>query len=80
MGKYGKVIRVELNLDGITQLKAQEGVREYLIGIARERAPYGCGPVPWTGKWTSGVAVFAWTDDAIKDNLENNTLLKAFGS
>ena len=46
MGKYSKVVRVELNLDGITQLKAQDGVRDYLLKardeLAKTMAYTGC--------------------------------------
>lgn len=74
-----KRLRVELNLNGITQLKATPGVMDYLADLAAPRTPDGCEAKPWYGRWTSTIVIHPVSAKAKRENLESNTLLKGLG-
>lgn len=78
-----KKCHIELNSVGIRELlksaEIQSALNETAEAVAR-RAGSGYKVVPGTlGKTRANVRVQAATKEANKDNLENNTLLKALG-
>lgn len=74
--------RVELNSDGVRELlqsSEMAGIcRSLAEGIAG-RAGTGYEVTTYTGKTRVNASVHAATEEARKDNLKNNTLLKAVG-
>ena len=76
-------VRIELNDAGIKELlKSAEimaACREQADQIAA-RAGEGYEVSTYTGKTRVNASVHAVTDKAYRDNLKNNTLLKAVGS
>lgn len=75
-------IRIELNEDGIRSLLKDPAIsevcREYCCGIAA-RAGEGYVAEERTYPERNGCAVYPSTQEANKDNLKNNTLLKVRG-
>lgn len=76
-----KVTKIELNKDGIKELLTSDEVANMLKGYA-DNARSKCGDgyevtVYQNGKTRANASVHASTKEAYKDNLENNTLLKA---
>lgn len=76
MDKY----RIELNSEGVREL-LQSGemmavCRSLADGIAG-RAGTGYQVTTYTGKTRVNASVMAVTEEAMRDNLKNNTLLKA---
>ena len=77
-----KNVHVELNSDGIVEmLKSDE-----IMAVLKEqgegmlsRLGEGYATSEHVGKSRCNVSVFAETKEAYKDNLNNNTLLKAVG-
>lgn len=51
-----------------------------LVSEAQSRAPEGCTVDAMAGKNRANARITAATPEAVRDNLENNTLLKAIGS
>lgn len=76
-----KVTKIELNKDGIKELLTSEEVTNMLKGYADSaRQKLGDGYEVTTyqnGKTRANASIHAVTTEAYKDNLENNTLLKA---
>ena len=73
-------IRVELNSEGVLALlKSAEmaGVCESLANGIAGRAGDGYMVTTYTGKTRVNASVYAITEEARRDNLKNNTLLKA---
>lgn len=75
-------IKIELNKDGVRDLlkdpEISEVCREYCNGIAA-KAGDGYVVEDRTYPERNGYAVYPSTPDANRDNLKNNTLLKARG-
>jgi 23S rRNA A2030 N6-methylase RlmJ len=77
-----KGFKFKLNRDGVRELMqsadAMGVVREYADQI-RNRAGDGYEVSEYVGKTRVNASVYAATEEARKDNLENNTLLRAVG-
>lgn len=79
MGK----IRIELNSEGVRELLKSQEIAEVCRSHAQEiagRAGAGYEVTTYTGKTRVNASVHAATDEAYRDNLKNNTLLKAVGA
>ena len=76
----GKHYEVELNSEGVRELLRSSEMmaicRSHAQAIAN-RAGSGYEVTTYTGKNRVNASVHAATEEAYKDNLENNTLLKA---
>lgn len=76
MGKF----RIELNAEGVRELLRSSEMmavcREHAERIA-ERAGTGYEVTTYTGENRVNASVHAATEEAYRDNLKNNTLLKA---
>lgn len=75
-----KKMEIKLNSSGIRGLLRSNEMME-TIQPAADRVLRKCGTGyqldPYTGKGRVNIGVRAVSDDAVKDNFENNTLLKA---
>ena len=73
-------VKIELNRAGIGALLKSEEVRNCVKGIADQKAAQ-CGTGYASDSYVAGTrviaSVYTETAEAAKDNLENNTLLKA---
>lgn len=80
MSVSGKVIKVELNREAVRELlqsgEMQSICKSLADGIAG-RAGTGYQVTTYTGKTRVNASVMAATTAAKRDNLKNNTLLKA---
>lgn len=75
-------VKIELNSAGIQELLKSAEIQGYCEELAHEvagRAGDGYEVDSMVGKTRANASVYAATKEAIKDNLENNTLLKALG-
>lgn len=74
-------VLIKLNNQGIQELlKSAEVVAELETHANKVLSRTGEGYTSrYTGKTRANVSVYAETKEAYKDNLENNTLLKAVG-
>ena len=75
-------VEIELNSAGIQELLKSADVKKYCEEIARgvaSRAGDGYEFDSVVGKTRVNASVYAATKKANRDNLENNTLLKALG-
>ena len=75
-------VEIELNSAGIQELLKSAEIQGYCEELAREvanRAGDGYEVDTMVGKTRVNASVYAATKEANKDNLENNTLLKALG-
>ena len=76
MAKY----RIELNSDGVRELLQSAELAAICTELANgfaARAVTGYQVTTYTGKTRVNASVKAVTEEAWKDNLKNNTLLKA---
>lgn len=72
----------ELNYEGVRELLRSDEMKELLTDLAegiQKRAGDGYEVSPYTGKTRVNVSVGTATFEAMQDNLDNNTLLKALG-
>ena len=69
--------RFALNRAGVRELLLSGGVRDMLVDTAEGRLPPGCRTDPRAGRNRQNVRIVTETAEAYRDNLENNTLLKA---
>jgi len=73
-------VQVELNSDGVKELLRSPEMaaicKEHAKAIAN-RAGSGYSVTTYTGSTRVNASVITETTEAIRDNLENNTLLKA---
>lgn len=77
-----KKVEIELNSAGIRELLQSDEIREYCEELAQgvaSRAGEGYEVDSMVGKTRANASVYAATREANRDNLENNTLLKALG-
>lgn len=77
-----KKVEIELISAGIRELLQSDEIREYCEELAygvASRAGEGYEVDSMVGKTRANASVYAATREANKDNLENNTLLKALG-
>lgn len=72
-------VRIELNREGVRELLRSEEVQQMLAAEARSRMPDGCQVDTQAGTNRANARITAVTDAARRDNLKNNTLLKAIG-
>lgn len=75
-------VRIELNSEGVRNLLKSAEIAEICRTHAQEiagRAGSGYEVTTYTGKTRVNASVHAATDEAYRDNLKNNTLLKAVG-
>lgn len=79
----GKKVRFELNLKGLNELMKSEEMQQVLdekgaqvAAAAGEGYEHRTYPINWIAVST----VSAETREAVKDNLENNTLLRALNA
>ena len=76
-----KVTKIELNKDGIKELLTSDEVVNMLKGYAdsaRSKLGDGYEVSPYTkSKTRANVSIKTATTEAYRDNLENNSLLKA---
>ena len=82
MAKKGK-IRIELNRSGVRSLLRSSEMKTVCEQHAQRiagRAGGGYAVDSFTGRNRANASVYAETDEAKRDNLKNNTLLKAVGS
>lgn len=76
-------IKIELNRSGVAELmKSQEmlGLCESLAQKAAGSLGDGYEVTTYVGRTRANASIHAVTDKARKDNLKNNSLLKAIGS
>ena len=77
-----KKVEIELISAGIRELLQSDEIRGYCEELAHgvaSRAGEGYEVDSMVGKTRANASVYAATREANKDNLENNTLLKALG-
>ena len=75
-------VRVELNHSGIEALLKGAEVQEYVSGIASAKAQAlgkGYAYDVYVAPTRAISSVYTETSEAYRDNLQNNTLLKAIG-
>ena len=75
-------VEIELNSAGIQELLKSAEIQGYCEELARgvaSRAGDGYEVSSMVGKTRVNASVYAATNEAYRDNLENNTLLKALG-
>lgn len=75
-------VEIELNSAGIRELLKSAEIQGYCEELARgvaSRAGDGYEVDTMVGKTRVNASVYAATKEANKDNLKNNTLLKALG-
>lgn len=76
MGK----VKIELNSEGVRELLKSSEMRSVCEGLANQiakRAGDGYEVTTYTGKTRVNASVHIATEKAMRDNLKNNTLLKA---
>lgn len=76
-------VKVELNRAGVSGLMKSAEMLGYCTSLANNAAGSlgeGYEVSPYTGRTRVNVSIAAVTRKAQKDNLENNSLLKAVGS
>lgn len=71
----GKLVKFELNSAGVGELLKSQEVADFLLEMAAARCPEGCEVSTATGSQRTNARISAVTEDAVQDNLENNTLL-----
>ncbi len=79
MGKF-KVLKVELNSEAVRELLQSSAMKNCCEQLARgiaSRAGEGYQVSTYTGRTRVNASVHAETKAAKRDNLKNNTLLKA---
>lgn len=77
-----KRYRIELNGEGVRELLRSSEMMSVCKEHARQiaaRAGSGYAVSTYTGKTRVNASVYAATEEANRDNLKNNTLLKAVG-
>ena len=72
-------VRFELNRAGVRDLLQSQGVQDLLRAEASGRAPEGCEVDVLVGSNRANARITAVTEQAIRDNYRENTLLKALG-
>ena len=80
MGKHYKVLKVELNSEGVQELLKSGEMKAVCQNLANgiaARAGDGYMVTTYTGKTRVNASVMAATNAAKRDNMKNNTLLKA---
>lgn len=73
-------VRIELNESAVRDLMRSPEIQRELEAAAEtvmSRLPDGYSKDIYTGKTRSNVAIWPSTEEARKDNLKNDTLLKA---
>lgn len=76
-------IRIELNSEGVRELLKSPEITAICKAHADQiagRAGAGYEVTTYSGKTRVNASVHAATDEAYRDNLKNNTLLKAVGA
>lgn len=76
----GKVVKVELNSEGVRELLQSAEMKAFCKQLAdgiAGRAGDGYQVTTYTGRTRVNASVIAATDAAKRDNMKNNTLLKA---
>lgn len=77
-----KRVEIELNSAGIRELLKSYEIKSYCEELARGvagRAGDGYAVDSMVGKTRANASVYADTKEANRDNMKNNTLLKALG-
>ena len=78
-----KKVRVEVNIEGIRELFKSPEMQEHLQNVGEEIANMtgeGYGVRTHIADYTAITNVYPETEEAVKDNYENNTLLKTVSS
>lgn len=72
-------VKIKLNRSEIREFLKSEDTEQILMSVANPivSANKGFKADSYKGKNRSNVAIYAYTKKAYKDNLKNNTLLKA---
>lgn len=73
-------VEIEINRKGLYELLKEPEIQKKCIEVGNKTAKVagkGYNVSEWTGPNRTGATVWCNTPDAIKDNLENNTFLKA---
>lgn len=73
-------VRIELNSDGVRELLKSQEIRNICEGFASKavgRLGEGYSSTIYTGKNRANASVYAESVEAKRENLENNTILKA---
>ena len=77
-------VEVKINLEGLEELFKSEEIQKACIDTAHKvvkaTGKEGYNVSEWCGPNRAGATIWCNAPSAIKDNLENNTLLKALGS
>ncbi len=79
MGK----VEVEINYNGLLELLKNPAVQKNCIEVANKIADVagdGYNVSEWKGPHRAGATVWCDGPEAIRDNLDNNTFLKAVGA
>jgi hypothetical protein len=74
---------VKLNLPGINEVMKSSGIQEATkeaAEVVRSMAGDGYEVRPFIGNWIAGATVYTEDPNAKKDNLANNTLVKALSA
>lgn len=75
-----KVLKVEINDEGVQALLKSQEIKNYCKQLAdgiASRAGDGYMVTTYTGKTRVNASVYAVSTEAKRDNMKNNTLLKA---
>lgn len=78
-------VKVELNSSGMIRLFKDANIQAVCRNVAESVARNtgmedGYNVSTWVGPFRAGATVWCDSPEATKDNLENNTMLKALGS
>lgn len=78
-------VEIEINPRGLRNLFRDAAIQGACIEVANnvvENTGFkeGYNVSAWTGPHRAGATVWCNSEEAIKDNLENNTMLKALGA
>lgn len=74
-----KNVRFKLDRAGVREILQSQGVQDLLKAEASSRAPAGCEVDVKVGTNRANARITAVTNEARRDNLQNNSLLKALG-
>jgi hypothetical protein len=72
-------VTFKLNRAGVREILQSAGVQDMLRAEAVGRAPEGCVVDVFVGENRANARITAETEQAVRDNYRENTLLKALG-
>lgn len=78
-----KKVEIKINPEGLLELFKDPAIQEACVEVAEEVATMSGKDYrasKWKGPNRAGAAVWINSEEAMQDNLENNTLLKKLGT